>query len=152
MKINFSDMTKMIVKEVVRQMTPTIRKIVREEVVRGTRRIIKENKAIVNDLSVRPAATPALTEDMIDDSAAGLAKEALAKRAHARANKILTNSFAEDDPYASLIMDAEDPEMIKQAEERQFDNLPMVEVTDPSMKSAQPEQIDYTAMMEKMGI
>ena len=145
-------MTKMLVKEVVRQMTPTIRKIVREEVVRGTRRIIKENKNIVNDLSVRSAAIPALTEDLIDNSAAAQAKEALAKRAHARANKILTSSFAEDDPYASLIMDAEDPEMIKQAEERQFDNLPMVEVTDPSMKSAQPEQIDYTAMMEKMGI
>ena len=146
-------MTKMIAQAVAIALVPTIRKVVKEEVARGVRRVIRENRNIVEELSeydVPPARVS--PNNSLEESSVASAKEQLAKRAHSRANDILANSFKDDDPYASLIMDAEDPELEEQAKAKQYDNLPMVEVTQQMAAGVQPEQIDYSAMMEKMNI
>ncbi|MBT7349744.1 hypothetical protein HN803_03025, partial [candidate division WWE3 bacterium] len=99
MKINFSDMTKMIGQAVATALAPTIRKIVKEEVTRGVRRVIKENRNLIE--SVEYSAPSAITEDV---SPAGAAKQELARRAHSRASEIVAKNLAADDPYADLIM------------------------------------------------
>ena len=141
-------MTKMIGQAVATALAPTIRKIVKEEVARGVRRVIKENKLVVEEISEIATTHTTMTEDA---SPAFVAKEELAKRAHSRANDIVSKVFKNDDPYADLIMSAEDPQLVEEAKAKRFDNLPMVEITDPESAGVQPEQIDYSAMMEKMG-
>ena len=49
-------------------------------------------------------------------------------------------------------MDAEDPQLEEEKKARKFDNLPMVEVSEPLAAGVQPEQIDYSAMMSKMNL
>jgi hypothetical protein len=147
MKINFSDMTKMIGQAVATALVPAIRKIVKEEVARGVRRVIKENRNLIESAEYSIPST--ITEDA---SPAAVAKEELAKRAHSRASEIISKSLKADDPYADLIMSAEDPVIEEQNKARQYDDLPMVEITNPDSGTAgiQPEQIDYSAMIDKM--
>jgi|TARA_R110000824_G_scaffold278404_1_gene466581 hypothetical protein len=154
MKVKFSNMTKMIAQAVAAALVPTIRSIVKEEVTKGTRRVIKENRnsiAGLNEQAIQYTHEIA-NDNPLEESSVASAKTELAKRAHSRAEKILTNSFAEDDPYADLIMDAEDPQLEEEKKARKFDNLPMVEVSEPLAAGVQPEQIDYSAMMSKMNL
>ena len=141
-------MTKMIGVQVAKALVPAIRKIVKEEVARGVRRVIKENRELTENLN-EYAVPNTMTEDTL--TPAGAAKEELARRAHSRAKDIISRTLKEDDPYADLIMSAEDPMLEEEAKARQYDDLPMVDITDPAMAGVQPEQIDYSAMMEKMG-
>jgi len=50
MKIRFSDMSNMIAEEVMSSIEPTIRKVVREEIARGVKKIVQENKALREEI------------------------------------------------------------------------------------------------------
>jgi len=156
MKINFSEMTRMIATEVIEQLGPEIRQIVKEEVARGTRRVMKENQTVITNINKAVkktmVTTPTPTTTNTITETAGVAKEELARRARSRATEIISKKFAEDDPFAELILDAKDPQLDAAAAARVYDDLPMVDITEPITNDIMPEQIDYTAALEKMGI
>lgn len=150
MKVKFSDMANMIAQEVIEQMTPLIRKIVKEEVNRGARVIIKENRNNSNESISDNVIYGASTKN--SDPSYSTAKQELARRAHNRARSIVERTIAKDDPYADLIMSAEDPMIEEEAKSKRYENLPMIESTEVLPPGVQPEQIDFSAHMEKMGL
>lgn len=142
MKIKFSDMSGMIADEIIKVLAPAIRKIVREEVNKGVTKIIKEQKS-----------RPLPTEIVSSMNESGDAKEIIARRARDRARSILEKRLSNDDPYASLIMEAEDPQEIADQKARQQLRTPMVKSSDIDRQNmAMPENIDFSDRLDKLGI
>jgi len=145
MKIKFSDISGMIADEIIKVLAPAIRKIVREEVSKGVTKIIKEQKS-------RPLPTE-IVGSMNESNNSGDAKEIIARRARDRARSILEKRLSNDDPYASLIMEAEDPQEIANHKARQQLRAPMVKSSDIDRQTmAMPENIDFSDRLEKLGI
>ena len=83
------------------------------------------------------------------------AKSYIAQRqaSRAKAQQILEKKFDSDDPFASLIMDAEDPQEEADMKQEQILAGPMKKVTEVSKGDmTMPENIDFTAAMDKLGI
>ena len=81
------------------------------------------------------------------------AKTFIAKRqaSRAKAKEILENTFSEDDPFADLILSAEDPQEDLDLKQEQMLNQPMKKSKDVSKgDSTMPENIDFTEHMEKL--
>jgi len=143
MKIKFSDMSSMIAEEVISLIAPKIRKIVREEVNRGVKSLLKEQKKI-EQLSLSNK-----TQNDFQDLSES--KENIAKRAHDKARSILEKNFANDDPFADLIMSAEDPMENKRIEEQIKLKKPMTKVSDVSSRNVvSPDEMDFSEMVDRI--
>ena len=138
MKIKFSDMSSMIAEEVISLIAPKIRKIVREEVNRGVKSLLKEQKKMEQlNLSNK-------TKNDFQDLSES--KEHIAKRAHDKARSILAG-----DPFADLIMSAEDPMENKRIEEQVKLKKPMTKVSDVSSRNVvSPDEMDFSEMVDRI--
>ena len=151
MKVNFSDMSNMIAQEVMKAMVPRIRKIVREEVGRGVRRVVREQKLMQENMEQSNSYNfdPSALHEDVDNS--GLAREELAKRAHDKSRKILEKKFTSDDPFAELIMNVEDPMEARNMQEQTIRALPMVKSNEVAKGDiVLPEQMDFNDRIDKL--
>lgn len=159
MKIKFSDMSSMIAEEVISLISPKIRKIVREEVNRGVKSIIQEQKKL-EKLSLLSNAKENSKQDYDgydagwENNIHGLSesKEAIAKRAHDKARSILKKRFANnDDPFADLIMNAEDPQEEQKIEEQVRLSTPLKKVSEVGKNdNTSPDLMDFNEMVDRI--
>ena len=160
MAIRTSELTKLIAeqvtKDVAKKLIPKLRRVVREEIDRSMKDMIyemvmKQQAPLQNvvEENVVQFETPSQPQNV------STAKNYIAQRqaARAKAKNILEDKFAEDDPFANLIMDAEDPQEEEQLKHEQILAGPMKKVTEVSKGDmTMPENIDFTAAMNKLGI
>lgn len=136
-------MSSMIAEEVISLIGPKIRKIVREEVNRGVKSIIQEQKKL-EQLSLL---------NKIEDNTQGLSesKEAIAKRAHDKARSILEKRFSNDDPFAELIMNAEDPQEQQRIQEQVKLSKPLTKVSEIGKNDVtSPDLMDFSEMVDRI--
>ena len=160
MAIKTSDLTKLIAeqvtKDVAKKLIPKLRRVVREEIDRSMKDMIYEMvmkqqiplQNVVEETVVQfdPPAQP---------QNVSTAKNYIAQRqaSRAKAQQLLEDKFAVDDPFASLIMDAEDPQEEEEMKQEQMLASPMKKITEVSKGDmTMPENIDFTAAMDKLGI
>ena len=160
MAIKTSELTKLIAeqvtKDVAKKLIPKLRRVVREEIDRSMKDMIYEmvmkqqiplqNVVEENVVQFDPPAQP---------QNVSTAKNYIAQRqaSRAKAQQLLEDKFADDDPFASLIMDAEDPQEEEQMKQEQMLASPMKKITEVSKGDmTMPENIDFTAAMDKLGI
>ena len=160
MAIRTSELTKLIAeqvtKDVAKKLIPKLRRVVREEIDRSMKDMIyemvmKQQTPLQNvvEENVPQISAPSQPQNV------STAKNYIAQRqaARAKAKNILEDKFAEDDPFANLIMDAEDPQEEEQLKQEQILAGPMKKVTEVSKGDmTMPENIDFTAAMDKLGI
>ena len=160
MAIRTSELTKLIAeqvtKDVAKKLIPKLRRVVREEIDRSMKDMIYEmvmkqqiplqNVVEENVVQFDPPAQP---------QNVSTAKNYIAQRqaSRAKAQQLLEDKFAVDDPFASLIMDAEDPQEEEQMKQEQILAGPMKKITEVSKGDmTMPENIDFSAAMDKLGI
>ena len=160
MAIKTSELTRLIAeqvtKDVAKKLIPKLRRVVREEIDRSMKDMIYEmvmkqqiplqNVVEENVVQFDPPAQP---------QNVSTAKNYIAQRqaSRAKAQQLLEDKFADDDPFASLIMDAEDPQEEEQMKQEQMLASPMKKITEVSKGDmTMPENIDFTAAMDKLGI
>ena len=159
MAIKTSELTKLIAeqvtKDVARKLIPKLRRVVREEIDRSMKDMIYE--------MVMKQQTPLRNNNVEDniaqfDESAGpenisSAKNFIAKRqaSRAKAQHIIESKFKEGDPFANLIMDAEDPQEQLDLQQERLMNKPMTKITEVDKNDViMPEHIDYSAAMERL--
>jgi len=160
MAIKTSELTKLIAeqvtKDVAKKLIPKLRRVVREEIDRSMKDMIYE--------MVMKQQTP--LQDVVEENVVEFdapqqpqnvssAKNFIAQRqaSRAKAQQILEKKFDENDPFANLIMDAEDPQEEEQMKQEQILAGPMKKITEVSKGDmTMPENIDFTAAMDKLGI
>ena len=160
MAIKTSELTRLIAeqvtKDVAKKLIPKLRRVVREEIDRSMKDMIYEmvmkqqiplqNVVEENVVQFDPPAQPQNVSQ---------AKNYIAQRqaSRAKAQQLLEDKFAVDDPFASLIMDAEDPQEEEEMKQEQMLASPMKKITAVSKGDmTMPENIDFTAAMDKLGI
>ena len=160
MAIKTSELTRLIAeqvtKDVAKKLTPKLRRVVREEIDRSMKDMIYEmvmkqqiplqNVVEENVVQFDPPAQP---------QNVSTAKNYIAQRqaSRAKAQQLLEDKFADDDPFASLIMNAEDPQEEEEMKQEQILSGPMKKITEVSKGDmTMPENIDFTAAMDKLGI
>ena len=160
MAIKTSELTQLIAeqvtKDVAKKLIPKLRRVVREEIDRSMKdmiyeMVIKQQTPLRNvvEENVAQFDTPSQPQNVSS------AKSYIAQRqaSRAKAQQILEKKFDNDDPFASLIMDAEDPQEEEQLKHEQLLAGPMKKVTEVSKGDmTMPENIDFTAAMDKLGI
>ena len=160
MAIKTSELTQMIAdqvtKDVAKKLIPKLRRIVREEIDRSIKDMLYE--------MVVKQQTPLRNNNFIEDNTAQFneetqpenvssAKNFIAQRqaSRAKSKQILERKFNSDDPMASLIMDAEDPQEELNIQQEQLMISPMKKVADVSAgDKTMPENIDYSQHMERL--
>ena len=160
MAIKTSELTQMIAdqvtKDVAKKLIPKLRRIVREEIDRSIKDMLYE--------MVVKQQTPLRNNNFIEDNTAqfneetqpenvSTAKNFIAQRQASRAKEkqILERKFNSDDPMASLIMDAEDPQEELNIQQEQLMISPMKKVADVNAgDKTMPENIDYSQHMERL--
>ena len=145
MKIKFSDMSSMIAEEVIKVLAPKVRKIVREEVNKGIKTLIKEQK-ISQQMMLSNNVNVNNNNDNLTET-----KEAIAKRAHDKARSILEKNFSKNDPFADLIMSAQDPQEQQRIEEQAKLSKPLVkasEVNKTNIVSA--DEMDFSEIISRL--
>ena len=160
MAIKTSELTQLIAeqvtKDVAKKLIPKLRRVVREEIDRSMKDMIyemvmKQQTPLQNVVEENVVQFEAPSQPQNVSSA----KNYIAQRqaARAKAQQILEKKFESDDPFASLIMDAEDPQEEEQLKHEQLLAGPMKKVTEVSKGDmTMPENIDFTAAMDKLGI
>ena len=160
MAIKTSELTQLIAeqvtKDVAKKLIPKLRRVVREEIDRSMKDMIYEmvmkqqiplqNVVEENVVQFDPPAQP---------QNVSTAKNYIAQRqaSRAKAQQLLEDKFADDDPFASLIMNAEDPQEEEEMKQEQMLASPMKKITEVSKGDmTMPENIDFTAAMDKLGI
>ena len=160
MAIKTSELTRLIAeqvtKDVAKKLIPKLRRVVREEIDRSMKDMIYEmvmkqqiplqNVVEENVVQFDPPAQP---------QNVSTAKNYIAQRqaSRAKAQQLLEDKFAVDDPFASLIMNAEDPQEEEEMKQEQMLASPMKKITEVSKGDmTMPENIDFTAAMDKLGI
>ena len=155
MAIRTSELTKLIAeqvtKDVAKKLIPKLRRVVREEIDRSMKDMIYEmvvkqqtplqNVVRENTVEFAPEQPQNVTS----------AKTFIAQRqaSRSKAQQLLEKSFKNDDPFADLIMNAEDPQEALDLKEEQILNQPMKNIKDVSKNDKTlPENIDYSASME----
>ena len=160
MAIKTSELTKLIAeqvtKDVAKKLIPKLRRVVREEIDRSMKDMIyemvmKQQTPLQNvvEENVVQFDSPAQPQNV------STAKNYIAQRqaSRAKAQQILEDKFDNNDPFASLIMDAEDPQEEEQLKQEQILAGPMKKVTEVSKGDmTMPENIDFSAAMNKLGI
>lgn len=157
MAIRTSELTKLIAeqvtKDVAKKLIPKLRRVVREEIDRSMKDMIYE--------MVMKQQTP--LQDVVRENTvefaperpqnASAAKSLIAQRQASRnkAKQILEKSMSNDDPFADLIMSAEDPQEELELKEQQIMSQPMKDIKDVGKADKTlPENIDFTASMQRL--
>ena len=158
MAIKTSELTQLIAdqvtKDVAKKLIPKLRRVVREEIDRSMKDMIYE--------MVMKQQTP-LQNNVVEDETVQVeqqqqenvssAKSFIAQRqaSRAKAQQILEGKFKEDDPFANLIMSAEDPQEEENMKQEQLLAGPMKKITEVSKGDmTMPENIDFTAAMDRL--
>tara|TARA_Y100000356_G_C11235234_1_gene277395 strand:+ start:363 stop:845 length:483 start_codon:yes stop_codon:yes gene_type:complete len=157
MAIRTSELTKLIAdqvtKDVARKLVPKLRKVVREEIDRSMKDMIYE--MVVNQQKPLKSVVEENTVDFASERPqnTSAAKSLIAQRQASRnkAKEIIERSMGADDPFADLIMSAEDPQEELDLKEQQILSQPMKDIKDISKSDKTlPENIDYSAAMERL--
>ena len=162
MAIKTSELTRLIAeqvtKDVAKKLIPKLRRVVREEIDRSMKDMIYEMvmkqqtplQNVVEENVTQFGSTQASQPANVSQ-----AKNYIAQRqaSRAKAQQLLEDKFAVDDPFASLIMNAEDPQEEEEMKQEQMLAGPMKKITEVSKGDmTMPENIDFTAAMDKLGI
>ena len=160
MAIKTSELTRLIAeqvtKDVAKKLIPKLRRVVREEIDRSMKDMIyemvmKQQTPLQNVVEENVAQFEAPSQPQNVSSAKNYIAQRQASRA--KAQQILENKFDADDPFSSLIMDAEDPQEEEEMKQEQILSGPMKKITEVSKGDmTMPENIDFTAAMDKLGI
>ena len=160
MAIKTSELTQMIAdqvtKDVSKKLLPKLRRIVREEIDRSIKDMLYE--------MVIKQQTPLRNNNFIEDNTVQFneetqpanvssAKNFIAQRqaSKAKAQQLLESKFKSDDPFSSLIMDAQDPQEELNLQQEQLMSTPLKNITEVSKGDmTMPENIDYTQHMERL--
>jgi len=160
MAIKTSELTQLIAeqvtKDVAKKLIPKLRRVVREEIDRSM-------KDMLYELVVKQQL-PLRNNNVVDDNITQVnetappenissAKNFIAQRqaSRAKAQHIMENKFKEGDPFANLIMDAEDPQEQLDLQQEQLMNKPMTKITEVDKNDViMPEQIDYSEAIERL--
>ena len=160
MAIKTSELTQRIAdqvtKDVAKKLIPKLRRIVREEIDRSIKDMLYE--------MVVKQQTPLRNNNFIEDDTVqfneetqpenvSTAKNFIAQRQASRAKEkqILECKFKSDDPFSSLIMDAQDPLEELNLQQEQLMSTPLKNITEVSKGDmTMPENIDYTQHMERL--
>ena len=155
MAIKTSELTKLIsesvTRDVAKKLIPKLRRIVREEVDRGMKDLLYE-MVVKQGMPLRGNDT-LQTEEEDRPQNVSSAKTFIAKRqaSRAKAQQLIEKNFKDDDPFADLILNAEDPQEDLDLQEEQILDQPMKKSKDVSKgDSIMPENIDFTEHMEKL--
>jgi len=158
MAIRTSELTKLIAeqvtKDVAKKLIPKLRRVVREEIDRSMKDIIyemvmKQQTPLQNDV-VRENTVEFAPEQPANVTSA---KTFIAQRqaSRSKAQQLIEKNFKNDDPFADLIMNAEDPQEALDLKEQQILNQPMKDIKDVDKHDKTlPENIDYSASMERL--
>ena len=154
MSIKTSELTKLIsesvTRDVAKKLIPKLRRVVREEVERGMKDLLYE-MVVKQGLPLRGNDTLQTEEERPKN--VSTAKTFIAKRqaSRAKAQQLIENNFKDDDPFADLILSAEDPQEELDIQQEQMLDQPMKKSKDVSKGDAtMPENIDFTEHMEKL--
>ena len=157
MAIKTSELTKLISESINRdvalahkKLIPKIRRVVREEVERGIKDLIYE-MVVKQGLPLRGNDTLQTEEERPENVSS--AKTFIAKRqaSRAKAQQLIEKNFKDDDPFADLILSAEDPQEDLELKQEQLLDQPMKKSKDVSKSdNIMPENIDFTEHMEKL--
>ena len=154
MSIKTSELTKLIsesvTRDVAKKLIPKLRRVVREEVERGMKDLLYE-MVVKQGLPLRGNDTLQTEEERPKN--VSTAKTFIAKRqaSRAKAQQLIENNFKDDDPFADLILSAEDPQEDLELKQEQLLDQPMKKSKDVSKSdNIMPENIDFTEHMEKL--
>ena len=154
MSIKTSELTKLIsesvTRDVAKKLIPKLRRVVREEVERGMKDLLYE-MVVKQGLPLRGNDTLQTEEERPKN--VSTAKTFIAKRqaSRAKAQQLIENNFKDDDPFADLILSAEDPQEELNIQQEQMLDQPMKKSKDVSKgDGTMPENIDFTEHMEKL--
>ena len=155
MAIKTSELTKLIsesvTRDVAKKLIPKLRRVVREEVDRGMKDLIYE-MVVKQGMPLRGNDT-LQTEEEDRPQNVSSAKTFIAKRqaSRAKAQQLIEKNFKDDDPFADLILNAEDPQEDLDIQQEQILDQPMKKSKDVSKgDSTLPENIDFSEHMEKL--
>ena len=160
MAIKTSELTQMIAdqvtKDVSKNLVPKLRRIVREEIDRSIKdmlyeMVIKQQTPLRNNNFIEDN-TVKFNEETQPDNVSS-AKNFIAQRqaSKAKAQQVLGSKFKSDDPLASLIMDAEDPQEELDLQQEHIMTAPMKDVREVSAGDVtMPENIDYSEHMDRL--
>ena len=160
MAIKTSELTKLIAeqvtKDVAKKLIPKLRRVVREEIDRSMKDMIYE-MVMKQQTPLQNVVEEKVAQFEVPSQPANVsqAKNYIAQRqaSRAKAQQLLEDKFAVDDPFASLIMDAEDPQEEEEMKQEQMLASPMKKITEVSKGDmTMPENIDFSAAMNKLGI
>jgi hypothetical protein len=157
MAIKTSELTKLIAeqvtKDVAKKLIPKLRRVVREEIDRSMKDMIYE-MVMKNQMPLKSVDDEqTLQFEETRPTNVSDAKNFIAQRQSARtkAQQILEKKFQADDPFASLIMGAEDPQEEEDMKQERILAGPMKKVTEVSKGDVtMPENIDFTAAMDRL--
>ena len=160
MAIKTSELTQMIAdqvtKDVSKKLIPKLRRIVREEIDRSIKDMLYE--------MVVKQQTPLRNNNFIEDDTVqfneetqpenvSTAKNFIAQRQASRAKEkqILESKFKSDDPFSSLIMDAQDPQEELNIQQEQIMTTPMKNVAEVNTGDiTMPENINYSEHVDRL--
>ena len=157
MAIRTSELTKLIAeqvtKDIAKKLIPKLRRVVREEIDRSMKDMIYE--MVVKQQTPLQDVVRENTVEFAPEQPQNVtsAKTFIAQRqaSRSKAQQLLEKSFKNDDPFADLIMNAEDPQEALDLKEEQILNQPMKNIKDVSKHdNTLPENIDYSASMERL--
>lgn len=136
-------MSSMIAEEVIKVLAPRVRKIVREEVNKGIKTLIKEQK--ISQQMILSNNLDRVDENVIES------KEAIAKRAHEKARSILEKNFSKDDPFADLIMSAQDPQEQQRIEEQSKLSKPLIKASEVNRANiVSADEMDFSEIISRL--
>ena len=160
MAIRTSELTKLIAeqvtKDIAKKLIPKLRRVVREEIDRSM-------KDMLYELVVKQQM-PLRNNNVVEDNIAQFnetaqpenissAKNFIAQRqaSRAKAQHLIENKFKEGDPFASLIMNVEDPQEQLDLQQEQLMNKPMTKIAEVDKNDViMQEHIDYSEAMERL--
>ena len=157
MAIRTSELTKLIAEQVTqdvaKKLIPKLRRVVREEIDRSMKDIIYE--MVVKQQTPLQDVVRENTVEFAPEQPANVtsAKTFIAQRqaSRSKAQQLIEKNFKNDDPFADLIMNAEDPQEALDLKEQQILNQPMKDIKDVDKHDKTlPENIDYSASMERL--
>ena len=143
MAIKTSELTQMIAeqvtKEVSKKLVPKLRRIVREEIDRSIKdmlyeMVIKQQVPLRNNNVIEDNTTQFNEETQPANVSS--AKNFIAQRqaSKAKAQQLLESKFKSDDPYSSLILDAEDPQEELDMQQEHIMSAPMKDISEVSAR------------------
>ena len=160
MAIRTSELTQLIseqvTKDVAKKLIPKLRRVVREEIERSMKDmlyelVVKQQMPLRNDNVVEDNI--AQFNETAQPENISSAKNFIAQRqaSRAKAQHLIENKFKEDDPFASLIMSAEDPQEQLDLQQEQLMNKPLTKIAEVDKSDViMPEHIDYSEAMERL--